>query len=160
MQVTDPERGNLDRDSNNLSDMEGLGINPDVAKEQALFLTLWNHVQHIFWNRFKVLLAQENEIIIGSTDAALLARLCRSYFLFQNAAYNLFTSRVTLIFDNFECLDVRGSEADLSGYFRRRFWIIAPEYLILPRHFVGPRAGRVLFLCSLQRIQNRVQIGQ
>ncbi len=85
MEVLDPERGTLDRDSNNLPDVVGLRIHPDVAKKQAVFLTLWNDVQHVLWNSSKVLLAQEDEVIIGSADGALVACLGGSYFLFQNA---------------------------------------------------------------------------
>ena len=78
MKVLDPERRVLERDSDNLADLVGLGVHPDVAEEQALFLTLWNDVQHVLWNRSQVVLAQEDEVIIRSAHIALMARLGRS----------------------------------------------------------------------------------
>lgn len=127
MEVLDPERGTLERDSNNLADLVCLGIHPDVAEEQTLFLTLWNDVQHVLRDRSRVFLAQEDKVIIGSGHIALAARLGRSYFLFQDVVDNIFTSRITMLFGDVECFDVRGSEIDLSSYFSERLWIVAPE---------------------------------
>ena len=44
VEVFDPERGSLERDSNDLPDAICLGIHPNVAKEQSLFLALGNDV--------------------------------------------------------------------------------------------------------------------
>src|SRR6202011_4857846 len=108
-------------------DVVALGIHPDLAQKQALFLALWNDAQHVLWNLSKVLLAQEDKVVIGSVYLAFVALLRRGDFLFQNRHYDLFAGRVTLLFSDFECFDVRWSEADLSGGFRGRVWIIAPE---------------------------------
>ena len=51
-------------------------------------------MQHVLWNRSKVVLAQEDEVIVGSADGALVSLFGRRYFLFQKGAYDLFTSRV------------------------------------------------------------------
>jgi hypothetical protein len=67
-------------------------------------------VQHVLWNRSKVLVAQENEVVIGSADGARVACFGRSYFLLPNGVYDLFASRVTLLLGDFERFDVRGSE--------------------------------------------------
>ena len=81
VEVIDPDRGILERDANNLPRLVRLGIHPDVAKEQTLFLALGNDVQPVLWNRSKVLIAQKDEVIIGPADGALVACLGRSYFL-------------------------------------------------------------------------------
>ena len=65
VEVLNPERGSLERDSNDLPDVVRLGIHPDVAKQQSLFLAFGNDVQHILWHCTKVLLSQESEIIVG-----------------------------------------------------------------------------------------------
>jgi hypothetical protein len=50
-------------------------------------------VKHVLRNQTKVLLAKEGEVIIGSGDVAPVTVLSGSYFLLQNGAYDLFTSR-------------------------------------------------------------------
>ena len=115
------------RDSDNLADLVGLGVHPDVSQEQARFLALWNDMQNVLWSRSEILLSQKNEVIIGSADVVVVTFLSRNYFLLQDGDYDLFTSRATLGIGDFECLDVRGSEADLSSYFRGRLSVVAPE---------------------------------
>jgi len=139
--VLDPERGVLERDSNNLPDVVALGIHPDLTQEQALFLTLWNDVQHVLWNHSKVLLAQEDEFIIGSADVPLVTFLGRSYFVLQDGAYDFYTSRATLRIGDFECFGVGRNKADLGRDVRHGLWIVAPEYLIFPRHLGGAERG-------------------
>src|ERR1700677_609934 len=85
VEVLDPERGTLGRDSHNLPDVVGLGIHPDVAEEEASLLAFWNDVQNVLGSRSEVLLSYENEVIVGSADVAFKSRLGSSYLLFQNA---------------------------------------------------------------------------
>ena len=75
VQVLDPDRGILERNSNDLTDAERLGVHPNVAQEQAPFLALGNDVEHVLWNHTKVLLAEEGEVIIGSGDVAAVTVL-------------------------------------------------------------------------------------
>jgi hypothetical protein len=91
VEVLNPERGRLERDSNDLPDAVRLGIHPDVAKQQSLFLAFGNDVQHVLWNNAKVLLAQKDEVIVGSADVSLVTFLSINYFLLQNGGYDFFT---------------------------------------------------------------------
>ncbi len=63
--------------------------------------------------------------------------------------------RLMLRIGDFECFDVGRSKPDLGHIIRHGLRIVALEYLIFPRHFVGPREGWVLFRGSFQRIENR-----
>ena len=89
-------------------------------------------MQHVFWNHTKVLLAQEDEVIVGSVDVPLVTFFGRNNFLLQNGNYDLFTSRVTLRIGDCECFDVRWSKADLGRYIRDRLRIVGPEYFRIP----------------------------
>jgi hypothetical protein len=160
VEVLNPERGSLKWDSNDLPDAVRRGIHPDVAKQQSLFLAFGNNVQHVLRDHTKVLLAQEDEVIIGSADVSLVTFFGRNNFLLQNGAYDLFTSRVTLRIGDCECFDVRWSKADLGRYIRDRLRIVGLEYFLFPGHFVGTRQRWVLLFASFQRIQDQVQIGR
>src|SRR5580658_6432045 len=124
VQVLDPKRGILGRYCHNLANVVGLGIDPDVAEEQARLLAFWNDVQNVLWSRSEVLLRHENEVIIRSADVALMSCPGSSFFLLQNGIYDLYTFRATLLFRDFECFAVRGNEIDVCGCFRVRFWIV------------------------------------
>src|ERR1700683_4883629 len=115
-------------------------------------------MQHVFRDVAIVLLVQKDEVIVGSADISLVAFLGGRYFLLQDGAYDFFTCRATLRISDLECLDVGRSEGNLSRYIRHRLRIVAVEYLIFPRQFVGLREGWVLYTGSLQTIEDRVQI--
>jgi hypothetical protein len=61
-----------------------------------------------------------------------------------NGAHDLFAHRAALRFGNLECSRVRRNKADSGRYIRDGFCIAAPEYLIFPRYFVGPKEGWIL----------------
>jgi hypothetical protein len=148
VEVFDPEGGSLERDSNDLPDAVRLGIHPNVAKEKSLFLAPGNDVQYVLWNHAKILLPQEDEVVIRSADVVLTTFLGRSYFLLQDRDYDLFTSQATLRIGDFESFDVGRRKANLGRYIRNGFRIVPLKYLIFPRDFVGPREGWVLSLRS------------
>jgi hypothetical protein len=136
VEVLNPERGSLERDSNDLSDAIRLGTHPDVAKQQSLFLALGNDVQHVLWNNAKVLLAQEDEVIIGSADVSLVTFFGRNNLLLQNGAYDLLTSGATLRIGDCECFCVRRRKTDLGRDSRNRVWVVGMKFSIFSSHFV------------------------
>ncbi len=76
--------------------MVGLGIHPDITDQQALLLSFGYDMQHVLGHRSKVLLTQEDEIIIQTADVAPVALLGRLNFLLQKSAHDLFAARVAV----------------------------------------------------------------
>jgi hypothetical protein len=70
------------------------------------------------------LLAQKDEVIVGSADVSLVTFLGRSYFLIQNGAYDLFAVRAALCICDFECFCVRRRKTDLGRDGRNRVWVV------------------------------------
>jgi hypothetical protein len=128
VEVLNPERRSLERDSNDLPDAVRLGIHPEVAKQQSLFLAFGSDVQHVLWNKAEVLLAQKDEFIVGSADVSLVTFLSRDYFLLQNGTYDFFTVPAAQCICDFECFCVRRRKTNLGRDGRNWVWVVGMKY--------------------------------